>query len=160
MSDLHQFPFSLFATLKHAPKAYSVAQTGGVYLGVFDRSIGRSVLQVRGSVSANNYIEYGDLSLRGSYVYLMIRQFTKEVGTFHLEIETVEGFTLRITLSTLYESVRFLGRSLRLPLAKSANWMIVALSLNDVLKEHCLAPNSSQNYTFKEIKVLQGSLLH
>ena len=127
-------------------------------MDVYDKSIGRTVLQVRGSVSANNFIEYSDLSLVGSFLYIMLRLHKNEVGTFHLEIETTEGFTIRITFSTLYDSVRFLGRSLRIPLLRSEySWMILALDVPSILSTYCVTPNSSQTHSFKEIKVIHKS---
>ena len=155
MTDLHKYPFSLFASAKQSPKTCSIDKSGGVYLDVFDKSIGRSVLQVRGSVSANNFIEYSDLSLMGSFLYIMMRLHKNEVGTFHIEIATTEGFTIRVTFSTLYDSVRFLGRSLRIPLMRSEHtWMILALDMPSILSTYCSTSNSSQKYSFKQIKVI------
>ena len=158
MSDQHKYPFSLFAAAKQSPKTCSIDKSGGVYLDVYDKSIGRSVLQVRGSVSANNFIEYSDLSLMGSFLYIMMKLHKNEVGTFHIEISTTEGLTIRVTFSTLYDGVRFLGRSLRIPLVRSEhNWRILALDMHSILSTYCLNPNSTQKYTFEEIKVMNDT---
>lgn len=80
-----------------------------------DRMIGRPVISIRGSVSANNYVDFQDLNLIGNFVYLQVRLFAANVTTFHIEMATSDATNLRITASTLYEGdkPRFLGRSLR-----------------------------------------------
>ena len=80
-----------------------------------DKTIGRPVISISGIVSANNFIEFQDLSLIGSFIYIQLCLSRSLVTTFHLEITTSESVSLRITASTLYEGdkPRFLGRSLR-----------------------------------------------
>jgi hypothetical protein len=80
-----------------------------------DRDIGRPIISIEGSVSANNYIEYEDIHLTGSYLYIQLRLSRSNVTTFHIEIITSEALSLRISSSTLYDGdkPRFLGRSLR-----------------------------------------------
>ena len=80
---------------------------------IMDKSIGRSVIRVTGSVSANNYVEYENLELQGNYVYLELKILTR-VAMIHIELETSFG-SIRFSLSTLYEKdePKFFGRSLR-----------------------------------------------
>lgn len=110
----HRYPFSLFAEAKHFE---SVRRVGDVQ-DIMDKSIGRSVIRVTGSVSANNFVEYDDLHLRGNYVYLQLKVLTR-VATVHIELETTLG-NIRFSLSTLYEKdePKFFGRSLRYTISK------------------------------------------
>ena len=93
---------------------HGIVQFGDVTEGM-DTLIGRPVISIRGSVSANNYVDFQDLNLIGNYVYIQMRLFATSVTTFHIEIATSDATNLRITASTLYEGdkPRFLGRSLR-----------------------------------------------
>lgn len=80
-----------------------------------DKSIGRLIYRIKGSVSANNYIEFNNLNLNGNNIYIQLCLITPNIATFHLEIITSSLINLRITISTLYhgDQPRFLGRSLR-----------------------------------------------
>ena len=80
-----------------------------------DKTIGRMVFKIKGSVSANNYIEFNNLHLVGSILYVQLHINKSDISTLHLEIITKNSVTLRITISTLYrnDQPRFLGRSLR-----------------------------------------------
>jgi hypothetical protein len=152
MDDSHKFPFSLFTAIKQSPGVCKIERSGGVYENIFNKTIGRSILQIKGSVSANNFIEYSNLSLNGNYLYIMYHVVKNEIGTLHFEIETREGLSLRITISTLYDSIRFLGRSLRMPLPSSSNWMILCVDIQSVLTKYC-ASGTNSNLSFKSIKV-------
>ena len=80
-----------------------------------DKAIGRLVFRVKGSVSANNYIEFDCLSLTGPILHIQMCLARPNVATIHLEVLTTTNIPLRLTLSTLYngDQPRFLGRSLR-----------------------------------------------
>lgn len=80
-----------------------------------DKSIGRLVYRIRGSVSANNYIEFNNLNLNGNNIYIQLCLIKPNIATFHLELITSSLINLRVTASTLYhgDQPRFLGRSLR-----------------------------------------------
>ena len=152
MDDTHRFPFSLLSSARSSSSECVKEQSGGVYENVFDKKIGRSVLQVKGAVSANNYIVYSNLHLTGKFLYVMLQLHKNDVATFHLEIETNENYSLRITISTLYQSIRFLGRSLRIPLPTCPRWMILEADLETLLSRHC--STASVTPTLKYIKVI------
>jgi hypothetical protein len=79
-----------------------------------DKTIGRLVYAIKGSVSANNYVTFDNLQLTGNDYYLQY-SLLKPVATFHFEIITSSNISFRISFSTLYnqEKPKFLGRSLR-----------------------------------------------
>lgn len=82
---------------------------------LMDKAIGRLVFRIKGSVSANNYIEFDSLSLVGPILYIQLCLAKPNLATIHLEVLTTANIPLRLTLSTLYndDQPRFLGRSLR-----------------------------------------------
>lgn len=111
MSIEHRFPFSLMSESKH--HLNYVKRVGDIE-DCMDKTIGRSTIRIIGSVSANNYVEYSNLNLKGEFIYFQLKLLTK-VATIHLEITTISGLSIRVSISTLYadESPRFFGRSLR-----------------------------------------------
>ena len=82
---------------------------------LMDKAIGRLVFRVKGSVSANNYVEFDHLSLVGPILYIQMCLAKPNIATIHLEVMTTNNIQLRLTMSTLYngDQPRFLGRSLR-----------------------------------------------
>ncbi len=80
-----------------------------------DKVIGRLVFRIKGSVSANNYISFDNLSLTGKYVYLQYCLLKPLIATIHLEILSIDSVPYRLSFSTLYdtEKPKYLGRSFR-----------------------------------------------
>ena len=150
----HHWPFSLFNACKHI-KTKKV----GAVEEVMDRSIGRFALKITGSVSANNYVEYENLNLKGSFVYFQFKLVSK-VATIHLELMTDLGHSLRVTLSTLYlhDQPKFFGRSLRLPIATNTEnqWTILVLDINSILAKYC--STGSMTEALSHVKVSWGLL--
>ena len=109
----HKFPFSLVSDFKHGHNR-EITKVGDVS-ELMDKAIGRLVFRVKGSVSANNYIEFDALSLVGPILYIQMCLAKPNIATIHLEVLTTTNIPLRLTLSTLYngDAPRFLGRSLR-----------------------------------------------
>ncbi len=109
----HKFPFSLVSDFKHGHNR-EITKVGDVS-ELMDKAIGRLVFRIKGSVSANNYIEFDTLSLVGPILYIQMCLAKPSIATIHLEVLTTTNIPLRLTLSTLYngDSPRFLGRSLR-----------------------------------------------
>jgi len=103
-----------------------------------DKAIGRPVVQIQGSVSAKNYIDYNGLNLVGKYVYIQLAML-KEVATLHIELVNSSDVPLRITLSTLYanDKPRFLGASLRLPLPFKTGWTVLVLDMDQIIQRYC-----------------------
>ena len=109
----HKFPFSLINEFKHGIN-HEIIQHGDI-TELMDKSIGRLVYRIKGSVSANNYIEFNNLNLNGNHIYIQLCLIKPNITTFHLELITSSLINLRVTASTLYhgDQPRFLGRSLR-----------------------------------------------
>lgn len=109
----HQFPFSLFNAIKHN---HSVKMaTAGDVSEVMDKTIGRIVYKIKGSVSANNYLSVENFVLLGPILYIQYCLLKPNIATIHLEVVTISNMSFRISLSTLYDNdaPKFLGRSLR-----------------------------------------------
>lgn len=120
---------------------------------VLDKTIGRTVLRIKGAVSANNYLDLTGLALEGRHLCLQICLLKSAVATLHLELMTTKDVSLRVTISTLYDNPRFLGRSLRLPLPLKTGWTNLVIDLNEILSSNC-----PQNFgQLKYIKVSSAS---
>jgi len=144
-------PFSLFSEAKKG--GAKVDRVGGVDQ-IMDKGIGRSVVSLKGIVSANNYIDYNDLLLTGEFVYIQFSLFKLNVATIHLEIITNDDLSFRISCSTLHKEPRFLCRQLRLPIipAKSGTWIVMELHINEILQKFCATPGNPA-LRFKSLKV-------
>jgi hypothetical protein len=104
----------LLSAAKFCPAECKI-ERAGLVSEEMDKDIGRPVTKISGSVSANNYLDYDNLSLVGPYMYVQMKLLKSGIATMHVEILTVGGLSMRISLSTLYcnEIPRFTGRSLR-----------------------------------------------
>ena len=131
-----------------------IDKAGGV-VNELNKTIGRSVVSLKGTVSANNYFDILDLQLTGAYVYIQLCIIKPNVATFHLELTTDDDLAFRISLSTLHREPRFLCRQLRLPLPtlKSGAWMVAQLHMNEILERFCTSPGT-QPLKMKHIKVI------
>lgn len=151
----HRFPFSLFSNAKGSGSVVTDAgctvEKCGHVSNEMDKTIGRPVVKITGAVSANNYIDYNNLNLTGQYIYIQLCLLKANIATLHMEVVTSRDVTLRITMSTLYDQPRFLGRSLRLPLPISSRWTVLALDMNYILNTHCPVKNTV--LTMKQFKV-------
>ncbi|RYG63913.1 DUF667 domain-containing protein [archaeon] len=105
-------PFSLISAFRHSHR--EVKKVGDV-IEMMDKAIGRLVYRVKGAVSAQNFVEFENLLLSGHVLHIQLCRLGTGVVTLHIEVETEAGFSIRVTLSTMYEKdqPRFLGRSLR-----------------------------------------------
>ena len=108
MDDL-TWPFSLF------PICQSQMVTRGDVTNLFDKSIGRPVFSIKGSINANNFIVFDHLQLQGHLLHIQLRLLKPYVATLHIELTTADNVGYRLSASTLYagDQPRFLGRSLR-----------------------------------------------
>lgn len=116
-----------------------------------DKGIGRSAIRIKGAVSANNYIDFSNLSLEGRFVCIQMCLLKSTIATLHIEVITTDEIPLRMTISTLYDTPRFLGRSLRLPLPVNVGWTNVVMDLDQVLRMYCTGQRSPM--IFKTIQV-------
>ena len=148
----YRHPFSLFVGSRNSPTECSVERTGNV-VETMDPSIGRSVLKIKGSVSANNYVDLSGVNLVGHLVYIQLSLMKPAIATFHIELVTTGDVALRLTFSTLYEQPRFLGRSLRLPLPPRSGWANVFFDIDQVLQLNCPTAENGTPWKLKAIKV-------
>ena len=98
-----------------------------------DKTIGRPIINIKGAVSANNYIDFEGVDLTGRFLCVQLKITKGQVATFHIEVLTSRGVAIRITTSTLYTEPRFLGRSLRLPLKAKDCWTVLVMDVEDIL---------------------------
>jgi Protein of unknown function (DUF667) len=113
LSDEHRQPFSLVSNSKTA--SCKVTRVGGVSEEM-DKSIGRPIIRVKGSVPANNFLQFDGLSLKGPYIYVQLKLIKPSTpATFHIEAAVSSGLSLRLSVSTIYanELPKFLGSSVR-----------------------------------------------
>ncbi len=120
---------------------------------IMDKSIGRQVYKIKGDVSANNFLDFSSLSLQSNFLWIQLCILKSKIATFHIELVTSQDISLRITVSTIYDQPRFLGRSLRLPLPILPGWTNVSLDLNYILQTYCPANGNQPVPTLKLIKV-------
>lgn len=109
----HQSPFSVMTAVRRRGK--TGLKTQGDATERMDKTIGRLIYCIKGSVSANNYISLENLHLFGPSFCLQYSLSKPSIATMHIEVITSNNLALRVTLSTLYdlEQPKFLGRSLR-----------------------------------------------
>lgn len=150
----HKYPFSLFTEAKSHSNC-KIERFGNV-TDTMDKSIGRSVIKIKGAVSANNYIDFSNISLEGNFLCVQLCMMKSNIATMHMELETTQGIPLRVTISTLYDTPRFLGRSLRLPLPVKSGWTNVLFDMNAMLRQHCplRSTNGASTGKFKMIRVI------
>jgi hypothetical protein len=149
----HKYPFSLFTESKSFSDC-KIEKVGNV-TETMDKSIGRSVVKIKGAVSANNYIDFSNISLQGNFLCVQLCMMKSNIATLHIELETTQDIPLRVTISTLYDTPRFLGRSLRLPLPVKSGWTNVLFDMNAMLCQHCpvKSANGASTGKFKMIRV-------
>ncbi len=70
-ASAYRFPFSLLTGARNNPTECNVEKMGNV-TETMDSSIGRSVVKIKGSVSANNYMDISGVHLQGNFVYLQV----------------------------------------------------------------------------------------
>lgn len=121
-----------------------------------DSTIGRSVLKITGSVSANNYADFSGVNLLGKLVYIQLSLMKPAIATFHIEMVTTGDLSLRLTFSTLYEQPRFLGRSLRLPLPPRSGWSTIFFDIDQILELNCPAAENGTPWRVKAVKVIDS----
>lgn len=111
-----QHPFvDVFKHFKILPVAdWKANKRQGDVQEAFAREVGRKVMTISGSISANNYIQIPHpnsmtrtLGLTGRYVYLQVKAPISSVPfSFHLDLNMCERSTgIRISASNLYKQV-------------------------------------------------------
>jgi hypothetical protein len=154
LTDAYRFPFSVLVGTRNNPTECSVEKTGNV-VETMDSSIGRSVLKIKGSVSANNYADFSGFNLLGNLVYIQLSLMKPAIATFHIELVTTGDVSIRLTFSTLYDQPRFLGRSLRLPLPPRSGWANIFFDIDQILELNCPVAENGSPWKMKSIKRIQ-----
>lgn len=121
MSDLHKYPFPVISSAKHG-RCTCQEKRVGIVSEEMDKDIGKMVLKMKGSVSANNYVEFDGLNLHGQHVYIQYKLMKSMIATFHIELITSSKTSMRISMSTLYPAPKCIGTILRLPLPYDRNY--------------------------------------
>ena len=125
-----------------------------------DRSIGKKVYRLQGSVSASNFIQVPkprcsmkSLGLTGKYIYIQTRVPAGKLFSLHLDLlllnqKTSQEEPFKVSLSNLFKETRT-GTCLQLSLKLSPKWSVVCIDVQKLLLElfDC-------KMTFKELKGL------
>jgi hypothetical protein len=117
------------------------------------KEIGRKVMQINGTISANNYIQIPNpqslqksLGLTGRYLYLEVKApLSSSPFSFHIDLTMAErGHGIRISSSNLYKKVSTQnGFVMQVPLNLDINrWTVVVYDLYELLKYSRLLPAS------------------
>ena len=133
----------------------------------FAREIGRKVMAISGSISANNYIQIPHpnsmtktLGLTGRYMYLQVKAPISSVPfSFHIDLNMAErSHGIRISASNLYKQVSTQnGFVMQVPLNLDVDrWTVIVFDIYNLLKVSRLLP---QNYTIEGSYQIKGITL-
>eukprot|EP00929_Paragymnodinium_shiwhaense_P063722 TRINITY_DN31854_c0_g2_i1.p1 TRINITY_DN31854_c0_g2~~TRINITY_DN31854_c0_g2_i1.p1 ORF type:complete len:2111 (-),score=425.53 TRINITY_DN31854_c0_g2_i1:245-6577(-) len=118
----------------------SAAERRGDVAEELDRTIGKRVFRIRGSVSANNYLrlphprsQTKSLSLTGEYVYLELKDHGLQFFNIHLDFTVAGANVLRVTLSNMFTEVKTASHSVHLPCHIMHQWGVVCVHVPSVL---------------------------
>eukprot|EP01041_Mallomonas_annulata_P004233 gene4233-8422_t len=153
LEDVFRYPFPLIQSSKRTKGANS-NYVGGIHEEL-NKDIGRNVIRIKGTVSSNNFIDFNNLFLQGRFIYVQLCLFKSTTATIHFEVISNNNTNLRISLSTLYETPRFLGACLRLPLPQMFDWMVLKLDMETIIFNYCKMKNTSHSLSFKAVKRVQ-----
>ena len=117
----------------------------------FAKEIGRKVLAISGTISANNYVQLPHpnsmtrtLGLTGRYLYLQAKAPISSVPlSFHIDLNLCErSHGIRISASNLYKQVSTQnGFVLQLPINLDIDrWTVIVFDLISLLKMSRLLP--------------------
>lgn len=154
---LWQHPFvDIFKTFD----VLGAAERRGDVVEELDREIGKRVVRIRGSVSANNYIQAPSrksstktLGLTGEYIYLQMKALTMKFFLVHLDFTVAAMGTLRVTLSNIYTDVKATHNSVQCPChLQDDRWAIVCVHVPRVLS-CCAAKLPPHAFALKSIQL-------
>eukprot|EP01036_Dinobryon_divergens_P040150 gene40150-53049_t len=131
LEDVFRYPFPLIQSSKRTKGANS-NYVGGIHEEL-NKDIGRN----------------------GRFIYVQLCLFKSTTATIHFEVIANNNTNLRISLSTLYETPRFLGACLRLPLPQMFDWMVLKLDMETIIFNYCKMKNTSHSLSFKAVKRVQ-----
>ena len=130
-----------------------------------DQEVRGTVYKVSGSVPAGNYIQFPgstsqSLSLKGQYVYFLLKPVTSKYFMIHLEVATEEGILVRVSVSNLFKEFKSTGTWLQFPfvqgkLKKNVKWTIFVLDLKSSISDYL-----SKTFAYlKSVKVCANVLI-
>eukprot|EP01028_Stygiella_incarcerata_P001206 TRINITY_DN11910_c1_g1_i2.p1 TRINITY_DN11910_c1_g1~~TRINITY_DN11910_c1_g1_i2.p1 ORF type:complete len:1465 (+),score=373.69 TRINITY_DN11910_c1_g1_i2:109-4503(+) len=134
-----QHPF--VNVVKHASSSSKLQiGTEGDVSVVQDKSIGRTVYRIVGSIPANNYVKIPRLSqslaLTGRFAYIPLKVFPTKVFSFTLEVITTEELSLRISFSNIYKTEKISDSTIQLPLRLlHEKWVIFAVDFKTIVEK-------------------------
>jgi WD40 repeat protein len=129
-------------------KEWRVAQREGDVAECLDRTTGKRVYRVWGSVSAANYIQIPrnkgplkSLALTGRYVYIQFHVPPGKFYAIHLDFilknyKTQAEELLRLSLSNIFKANKYAGNSLQIPCKPSDKWTVVCVDVQDTLEAY------------------------
>jgi len=118
------------------------AERRGDVADELDKQICKSVLRIRGAVSANNYVRLPNprdwpkaLGLTGEYVYIQMRALGNKFFLVHLDFAVAVHNVLRVTLSNMYSDMKVTHHSVQCPchLPGRCWWAVVCVHVPSVL---------------------------
>lgn len=151
--------FKTFDVLGAAERKGDVAEE-------LDREIGKRVLRIRGSVSANNFVQLPSkksstktLGLTGEYIYLQLKALGMKFFLVHLDFTVAAMGSLRVTLSNIYTDMRATHHSVQCPCHLPNNrWSVVCVQVPIVLA-HCAARLPPHAFALKSVQLCASLLV-
>ncbi|KNC47081.1 WD repeat-containing protein 90 [Thecamonas trahens ATCC 50062] len=124
---------------------FKCADMAGAVGSAVDKTIGRKVFQLSGSVPAANYLRVpksksASLNLVGRYVYVQFKAPRRAASVYamHFDVRTQDGLTLRISLSNMYSEIKVSPSLIQLPTGHipGGKWTVLVLDAAAVLDMH------------------------
>eukprot|EP00755_Sulcionema_specki_P002734 Sspe_Gene.26979::Locus_11419_Transcript_5_5_Confidence_0.500_Length_5094::g.26979::m.26979 len=99
---------------------------------VTDPWLHRRVWNLKGDLGANNHLTFpadpgSTLKLTGRFIYLLFRASPEKTFSFHLELTTSTGPTVRLSLSNAFKKKRVTPTQLQWPFPATGKWTVVAI---------------------------------
>ena len=132
--------------------AFKTATRRGGAHDIQNNDIGRRVFKLHGSVPASNYVEITathckskSLGLLGRYIYISYLIEKDRNCNMHFDFILQDGNTCRLSLSTLFQSVkRSAGNVLQIPLKQTDLWKILCQDAYRLFEKNYMLPKSNQ----------------
>lgn len=114
---------------------------------IIDKTLGKKVFKLQGSVSASNYIqiprpksELKTLALNGKYIYLTLQVPPGKLFSLHLDLIVTNTRTnleepLKVSFSNLFKENK-LQNSLQVSCKIAGKWSVICIDLKNLLSEY------------------------
>lgn len=128
----------------------TVVKDGDVKV-IMDKAIGKTVIQITGSISASNYIRLpkkpsDNLGLTGRYAYIQILFHHDKEYAMHFDAKDNDGNIHRITISNAFKNIALKrnSRGIQIPLSllldKNDKWCIICVDFKRLLEKKTRSP--------------------